>query len=111
MIHLQVSESDWLTTGSYWKDLCKHVASPDDQKKVQFLNKIIFESSGLNKLSQPTDTTTTEIPSISTMNEIMKEIDHDVAITTKATKNKNNKKQNNKNDKIKIFIAEAVKIV
>lgn len=95
MIHFQVRNSDWSTAKTYWKDLCKQLVSSDDQKKVDFVNKIIFESCGPNELSETKEstesntitTTTTEIPSINTMNEIMKEIDNEVAITTAALVN------------------------
>ena len=48
MIHLTLNESDWSRSIKYWKELTKRIfVSRDDQKKVDFLDKIIFNSSGL----------------------------------------------------------------
>ena len=91
-----MSESDWSIAIKYWKDLQKNLNHPDDLKKIDFLNRVIFESGGLNKLHSQSSATTTRktktksavadgkdkrnIASISieTMSEIMNEIDDEL---------------------------------
>ena len=62
MVHLSVNESDWSKSRQYWKELTTRVfVSLDDQKKVDFLNKIIFNSSDLkNNLSRANEIETKE---------------------------------------------------
>ena len=107
-----MSKPDWLTTKKYWDELSKHFVWPDDRKKVDFINQIIFESSGQNELSNTgtITTTETEIPSINTMNEIMKEIDNEVAITTTTTtaQTKEESKSATIDEEMKKFIVEPV---
>ena len=89
MLNIQVSQSDWAIAKKYWHDLGKHLNQPDDTKKVDFLNHIFFESAGLNKYHSQSSTTpaaddkdsTTNIPSITTMSEIMNEIDNELEKT------------------------------
>ena len=50
MVHLSVNESDWSKSVKYWKELTKRIfVSLDDKKKVDFLNKVIFNSSSDNE--------------------------------------------------------------
>ena len=60
MVHLSVNESDWSKSIKYWKELTKRIfVSLDDKKKVDFLNKVIFNSSGLkNNLSMDNENET-----------------------------------------------------
>ena len=44
MVNIKVSKSDWSTAKDYWNDLQEHFHEPDDLKKVDFVNQIIFES-------------------------------------------------------------------
>ena len=44
MVNIKVSKSDWSTVKDYWNDLKEHFHGPDDLKKVDFVNQIIFES-------------------------------------------------------------------
>ena len=44
MLNIKVSESDWSIVKEYWDDLQKRF-QPDDLKKVDFLNRVVFESS------------------------------------------------------------------
>ena len=80
MIHLSVLKSDWLTTKSYWKDLEKLFVDSDDRKKADFLNRVVFESPGVKEIDS-SNSNTTEIPSIDTISQIMKEIDNELIIT------------------------------
>ena len=97
-IHFQVSASDWLTTKKYWKELEKLSVKPDDRKKTEFVNRIIFGSAGVNQTATP------EIPSISTMNEILTEIDIEAAVESPNTTTADAPID----DKIKKFISEPV---
>ena len=124
MLNLQVSQSDWLLAKKYWVDLKKHLNHPDDSKKFSFVNRVIFESSGLNNVhnsqslsttgSLTTTTTTlvadekdaTNIPSITTMSEIINEIDNELEKTDKKV---DESQTSIKIDpKIKAFICEPV---
>ena len=50
MVDLSINESDWSKSLKCWKELTKRIfVSPDDQKKVDFLNKVIFNSSTDNE--------------------------------------------------------------
>ena len=44
MPNIKVSESDWSIVKKYWDDLKKRLNQPDDSKKVDFLNRVIFDS-------------------------------------------------------------------
>ena len=71
MVHLSVNESDWSKSIKYWKELTRRIfVSLDDQKKVDFLNKVIFNSSLLKN-------------SLSTDNEIETKQENDNGQTTK----------------------------
>ena len=84
VVKVQVSESECSIAIKHWEDWQKHLSHPDDLKKIDFLNRIIFESPALNTSlhSQYSVTTTrkTNISSISieTMSEIMNEIDNEL---------------------------------
>ena len=116
MLKLHVSQSDWSLAKKYWHDLGKHLNRPDDTKKVDFLNRTIFESAGLNGLHSQSSTTgsadekdrtLTNIPSIGTMSEIMNEIDNELETTEK----KINESQTVKikmDEKMKAFIRRPV---
>lgn len=90
MIKLQVKHSDWVTTQTYWKDLQKLLVTPDDHKKAEFVNRVIFESGGVNEIIsnsvKDVDITETEIPSINTISQIMKEIDSESRIASDDSK-------------------------
>ena len=126
MIHLRLSESDWLTSKKYWKELSKNFVSPDAQRKAHFVNQNIFESSGIKnellkaKTQYKNDDVDLKediemsniIPSINTMNQIMNEIDKDLAITTTSdTIASANESYNTTIDKkIQKFIVEPVEL-
>ena len=103
MVNVQVNDSEWLIALKYWQDLQKHLNQADDLQKIEFLNRIIFESTGLNTLDSQSSlvvTTTKTKPktqtkaalfaadgkdrikissiSIATMSEIMNEIDNEL---------------------------------
>ena len=49
VVKIEVNDSEWSTVLQYWKDLQKHLNDrDDDKKKIEFLNRVIFESAGLN---------------------------------------------------------------
>ena len=78
MIRFEVSETDWLTSKRYWSGLQKHFVLPDDRKKADFLDHTIFGS-------KRKDIGTTTVPSLSTMSEIMNEIDAELGNDDKKT--------------------------
>ena len=93
MVHLSLTESDWSKSTKYWKELTKRIfVSLDDQKKVDFLNKVIFN--------------------LSTDNENEKKQENDLAIktTTRTTSSDGNTSETTiKMDEIiKKFIVEPV---
>ena len=113
VVTVQVSDSEWSTVIKYWKELQKHLNQPDDREKTDFLNRVVFELTGLKKLhsqSSVTTTTTTKttanISSISVeiMSEIMNEIDNELDKTEKKIDDDEMKID----DKIKTFIVEPV---
>ena len=124
MLNIQVSESDWTTVVKYWHDLKQHLSQSHDKNKVDFLNRIIFESAGLTAFNSQYSTirgvTTTivapadvkdktKIPSIGTMSEIMNEIDNELEFEN--TDRKVNDSQTIEikiDEKIKPFISEPV---
>ena len=112
MLSIQVSESNWSTAKKYWHDLGKHLNDPDDRKKVDFVNRIIFESASLNGHNSQSSTTgaaTTKIPSITTISEIMNEIDNELEKTEKKIDDLQLQAVGTKMDeKIKAFIREPV---
>ena len=126
MARIQVSDHDWSIVVQYWKDLQKHLNQPDDLKKIDFLNRVIFKSAGVNRLhSQSSATVTTaktagvitdqkdriNISSISieTMSEIMNEIDNDLSKREKKVDDSKAVDDEIKIDsKIKTFIVEPV---
>ena len=94
MPNIQVEESNWSIAQHYWHDLKKHLNSPDDRKKVEFLNRIIFESADLNafdyqslnstttvKATERENETASDIPPIETMTELMNEIETELETT------------------------------
>ena len=108
---VQVSDSNWSIVIKYWKDLQKHLNQPDDLKKIDFLNQVIFESAGSNTLhSQSSVTTTTKTEtnissiSIATMSEIMNEIDNELDDLHTV----DDEMKINIDSKIKTFIVEPV---
>ena len=111
MLSIQVSEYDWSIGTKYWHDLGKHLNDPDDRKKVDFLNRVIFESASLNAHnSQSAGAATTEIPSIRTLSEIMNEIDNELEKGDKKTDDANQLQAVGIkiDEKIKAFIREPV---
>ena len=113
MLSIQTSESDWSIAIKYWHDLGKHLNDPDDRKKVDFLNRIIFESASPNahnSQSSATGAVTTEIPSIRTISEIMNEIDNELEKGDKKTDDANQLQAVGIkiDEKIKAFIREPV---
>ena len=73
MIRFALSDSDWQTCKGYWGDLRTLFAKPDDAKKAQFMDRVLFESSSLNDSSSKPS-----IPSIDSMAEIMNQIDEEL---------------------------------
>ena len=94
MIRFELNDSDWTTSKRYWNELKKRFTKPDDAKKAEFINRVLFKSSARNVSSQtnPPDsstttiatiTTTTPIPSINSISEIMNEIDNEIKSNSK----------------------------
>ena len=49
VVKIEVTDSQWSTVLEYWKDLKKHLNHGDDhKKKIDFLNRVIFQSAGSN---------------------------------------------------------------
>ena len=98
MPNIQVEESNWSIAQHYWHDLKKHLNSPDDRKKVQFLNRIIFESAGLNAFDYQSSNSTTvkaperkdeiapDIPPIEKLTDLLDEIDQENKFETTEVK-------------------------
>ena len=119
MLNIQVSEPDWSTGVKYWHDLAKRLNQPADLQKVDFLNRIIFESAGLKtKTSQSTTTVTTalvaadgkdivNIPPIEIVSEIMSEIDDELEKTERKVDDSQTV-EIKIDEKIKAFIREPV---
>ena len=61
VVKVQVSDSDWSIVTKYWKDLEKHFTHPDDREKIDFLNRVVFESAGSNTLHSQSSITVTTI--------------------------------------------------
>ena len=108
MVHLSVNESDWSKSTQYWKELTKRIfVSRDDQKKVDFLNEIIFNSSGSknNNLSIAEEIETKQ-------ENDNRQTPKDVAITTTRTTTSSDGKTSETTIKIdpiiKKFIVEPV---
>ena len=58
MVTVQVNDHDWSLVLKYWRDLQEHLNQPGDQDKIDFLNKIIFKSAGLNRFDPKSSETT-----------------------------------------------------
>ena len=93
MVKVQVSDSDWSTALTYWKDLQNHLNQQHDREKIDFLNRIIFESAGLNTLrSQPSETTRAKAAEVVDGKDDLKIVDDEIKI----------------DEQIKTFIVEPV---
>ena len=77
MIRLELSPSDWQTSKGYWNELKQHFSKPEDTNKVQFIDRVLFESSSLNDANS-TAPSIISIPSINSMSQMMSEIDSEV---------------------------------
>ena len=117
MVTVQVSDSDWSLVLKYWQDLQKHLNQPDDLKKIDFLDRSIFKSAGLNTAQSQSSAGVTDVKdkanmssiSISTMSEIMKEIDNELSQRENKVDDLKTFDEEMKIDsKIKRFIVEPV---
>ena len=119
MVTVQLSDDDWSLVIKYWQDLQKHLNHPDDLKKINFLNRIIFKSTDVNiSHSQTTagivtaddkDRTNISAISIAKMSEIMNEIDNELEKREKKLDDLKTVDDERKIDsKIRTFIVEPV---
>ena len=75
MITLNIAQSDWETATKYWSALStnKNIKKEDTLKQIDFLNDKIF-----NNESKMNEVELTRIPSVSTMTQLMNEIESEI---------------------------------
>ena len=124
MIKFELNDSNWKTSKQYWNELKKQFIKPDDAKKADFIDRVLFDSSSQNiSLNShalmhassvdalPTTTTVaTPIPSMHIMSEIMSEIDKELKTDEKKNDNYNviDSKMHEANEDLKQFIRKPV---
>ena len=73
MLSIHVSQHDWVIAKEYWSQLTLNNAFNDDSSKIDFLNKHIFSSGSITSTESVGDI----IPSVTTISELMNEIENE----------------------------------
>ena len=116
MIKFELSDFDWRTSKQYWSELKKQFINPGDAQKVKFIDRVLFESSGVSAFNSHGSATTTVLPSINSLTEMMNEIDkeskdsekHDIDVKTHQQQETTEK---NYSKELRQFIRKPVKCV
>ena len=77
MITLQIPKKEWKTATKYWLDLSSNdkIKHADNSEKIDFLTKNIFNN---DKVIQSNDEAKLDVPSVTTMTQLMNEIENDI---------------------------------
>ena len=113
MIKVELSETDWLTSKSYWNELTKCFVNRTDRKKADFISNVLFESRHASNMidSQPAEISSV---SVNTMSELMNEIDEELKTNDSSISNVSNHTKNDGIDldeNIKKLIHEPVLLI
>lgn len=88
MISFQLSSKDWTVAKQYWSKLKTQIfTTGNNEKEVEFIDKIVFEGNPIQQNEEKVDIelSLVNVPSITTVTELMDEIDNETKATTKET--------------------------